>query len=372
MKTCIIIFLYLIVGAGWAQVIVTSGSVVTIPTNVVFYSTGDFTNNGTVVNNGSLVLSGAWTNTGTYQAGSGQVTFNGSGSQIINHDAQSFAKLLIDGGGQKIFRADIVVTSELSLQDGILSSDNSSKIILAQPAVVTGGSDNSFVQAAVYNTGTGMKLFPVGFNAQYLPLTFTNVTGNSPVVGIEVIEPNPNSNVEIALKSVSSLRYWKVDSLSGVFGGSPVTLPLTGEDASAPVVVAQAAGSTAPFISVGGTVQSSSVSSTDNVLGPWIAVAYEKSRDLLVYNAVTPGNNDGKHDFLKIVNIDLYPNNEVTIINRWGDKIFQMSGYNNRDRVFNGEGNVGGTKAISDGTYYYVIDKKNGDEKISGFFILRR
>jgi gliding motility-associated-like protein len=361
--------------------VVTNGTVLSIQSNSIFYDNGNFTNNGTVVNNGNLSISGAWTNTGTYQAGTGQMTFNGTGTQVINHDAQSISKLVISGGGEKLFTADISIEQELSLQQGILATNNQSKIILDQQATVVGGSDSSYVQAVVYNTGTGMKLFPVGINSHYTPVTLTDVTGSTPVVGVQVFEPNPNSTFDKSLVAVSPLRYWQITALSGSFDGSPVTLPLIGEDFSQSIenaVVGQAAGASDPFQSLGvssvnGDFQSGSITSNDPVTLAWVAVATVESpnRDILVYNAVTP-NGDGKHDFLKMVNIEYYPNNQVTIVNRYGQTVFEMDAYNNVDRFFSGEANTGGLKTLTNGTYFYVIDKRNGDKKISGFFILTR
>ena len=364
-----------------AQSVTNSNSLISIQQNTVFAAT-DFVNNGTVINNGNLVISGAWTNEGTYQAGTGQVTFNSSGTQIINHNDQSFDRLTISGGGQKIFNADIQITDELILQDGLLVSGNLAKIILLESAVVTGGSGTAYVQGPFYNTGLGQKIFPVGINAHYLPLVLTDVTGTSPVVGVEVVEPNTNVTFNKSLTGISSLRYWKLTVGSGTFSGSPVVLPLLDETLSAAsenIVVAQAASLNDPFESLGqsdfsGTVQAGAVTSEASVTQVLLTVGEttnNNSKALTIYNVVTP-NNDGIHDFLKIINIEYYPDNVVTVVNRWGDKIFEMRGYDNVSHVFAGEGNTGGVKSLTDGTYYYVIDKGNGDKKVSGFFLLSR
>jgi gliding motility-associated-like protein len=94
--------------------------------------------------------------------------------------------------------------------------------------------------------------------------------------------------------------------------------------------------------------------------------------DIEVFNAVTP-NGDGAHDYLKIRNIESFPNNEVLIINRWGREVFKMKNYTNEDptKRFEGVSNNGDKQNLTDGTYYYIIDigKEN---KISGFLLLQR
>jgi len=96
-----------------------------------------------------------------------------------------------------------------------------------------------------------------------------------------------------------------------------------------------------------------------------------KEPNIQVYNAVTP-NGDGAHDFLKIVDIESYPNNQVTILNRWGKEVFKISGYNNSQssNYFSGQSNLGPSQDLADGTYFYVIDVGNGT-KLSGFLLLQ-
>lgn len=93
--------------------------------------------------------------------------------------------------------------------------------------------------------------------------------------------------------------------------------------------------------------------------------------NLNIYNVVTP-NGDDVHDFLKIGNIINFPNNQVIIYNRWGDKVFELNGYNNMEKIFNGISNVGGNKELDTGNYYYAIDKKDGSKKETGFLLLKR
>lgn len=97
-----------------------------------------------------------------------------------------------------------------------------------------------------------------------------------------------------------------------------------------------------------------------------------KDPSIIVYNAVTP-NGDGNHDYLKIVNIELYPGNTVTIINRLGEQVYKVSDYNNDNpaKRFAGEANAGSGSALTDGTYYYIIDIGSKDN-YTGFLLLQK
>jgi gliding motility-associated-like protein len=81
--------------------------------------------------------------------------------------------------------------------------------------------------------------------------------------------------------------------------------------------------------------------------------------DLMIYNAVSP-NGDNLNDYFKIDGITNFPNNSVTIYNRWGVKVFETKGYDSNGNNFNGysQGRVttaGGNK-LPDGTYFYIIE----------------
>ncbi|WKV12686.1 BspA family leucine-rich repeat surface protein [Marivirga harenae] len=98
-------------------------------------------------------------------------------------------------------------------------------------------------------------------------------------------------------------------------------------------------------------------------------VLAELSTDIKVYNVVTP-NGDGRHDFLLIDNITEYQNNNVSIFNRLGNRVFEIDNYDNSSRIFEGNSNSG--EQLLTGNYYYVIDKGNGEKRISGFLIIKR
>jgi gliding motility-associated-like protein len=95
--------------------------------------------------------------------------------------------------------------------------------------------------------------------------------------------------------------------------------------------------------------------------------------EIIVYNAVSP-NGDGKNDSWVLEYIDLLPStrsNRVKIYNRWGDEVFEVSDYNNNDRVFNGV-NKNGNKLPS-GTYFYKISftGQNGPPDLTGYLQLK-
>jgi gliding motility-associated-like protein len=92
----------------------------------------------------------------------------------------------------------------------------------------------------------------------------------------------------------------------------------------------------------------------------------EPGAGITVYNAVSPGVSTDLNDFMRINGLP--PDNKVSIFNRWGDKVFEVSGYDNVDKRFEGKNDNG--KDLPAGTYYYLIELK--DRKINGYLSLRR
>jgi gliding motility-associated-like protein len=76
------------------------------------------------------------------------------------------------------------------------------------------------------------------------------------------------------------------------------------------------------------------------------------SDKLVFFNTFTP-NGDGANDFWVIGNIEKYPDNVLEIYNRYGQKVFNKTGYQNDwdGKYLNEE--------LPAGTYFYVMDTKS-------------
>ena len=90
-------------------------------------------------------------------------------------------------------------------------------------------------------------------------------------------------------------------------------------------------------------------------------------------------NGDDKNDYFHIVGIENYPDNQVTIYNRNGEKVFTISHYDNRQRVFKGivEGEVSlsNTAHLPQDTYFYLIEYYDENRQLQrqiGWLYLKR
>ncbi|MBT1689130.1 T9SS type B sorting domain-containing protein [Dawidia soli] len=94
--------------------------------------------------------------------------------------------------------------------------------------------------------------------------------------------------------------------------------------------------------------------------------------EILSYNLVSV-NADNRNDFWTIDCIQNFPSNNVKVFNRSGVKVYEADGYNNVDVVFRGIGERGlyalGNE-LPDGTYFYIIDKRDGSKPVYGYLEL--
>jgi gliding motility-associated-like protein len=94
-----------------------------------------------------------------------------------------------------------------------------------------------------------------------------------------------------------------------------------------------------------------------------------------VFNVLTP-NGDGVHDVLRI---DNYPNNDISIYNRWGVSVFTTRAYDTEGNVFDGTSQgrvtVNQDNQLPVGTYFYILnyEEPNGEAKqLSGYLYINR
>ncbi|RVT71107.1 gliding motility-associated C-terminal domain-containing protein, partial [Flavobacterium sufflavum] len=88
----------------------------------------------------------------------------------------------------------------------------------------------------------------------------------------------------------------------------------------------------------------------------------DSTDDLEIFNAVTP-NGNGENDVLVIRNIESYPENTVTIFNRWGVLVYEVNSYGQNGKFFKGisEGRttINKNEELPSGVYFYIIKYKN-------------
>lgn len=78
-------------------------------------------------------------------------------------------------------------------------------------------------------------------------------------------------------------------------------------------------------------------------------------------------NTDGSNDYFVIKGIEAFPDNTLTVFNRWGNQVYSVNGYQNQ---WNGINNNG--KPLPDGTYFVILKINGEDITLTGYVDLRR
>ncbi|WP_089708161.1 gliding motility-associated C-terminal domain-containing protein [Chitinophaga costaii] len=104
---------------------------------------------------------------------------------------------------------------------------------------------------------------------------------------------------------------------------------------------------------------------------PWTD---DSTRKIRVHPALSPNGDGVGNDAMYIENINKFPENEVTVFNRWGATVFHTLNYTNIGNNFAGRYNTNGSGDVPEGTYYYIIyiNDQGKRERYTGFVVIRR
>lgn len=104
-------------------------------------------------------------------------------------------------------------------------------------------------------------------------------------------------------------------------------------------------------------------SASDDVL---VSVVDDPSRVINVINAFSP-NGDNTNDVLEFDGLSIFPDNHLTIFNRWGNVVFEKRGYQRDDVRWDGTRNG---EELPAATYYYILEF--GDFKVKNSLTIIR
>lgn len=82
-----------------------------------------------------------------------------------------------------------------------------------------------------------------------------------------------------------------------------------------------------------------------------------------MFNAISRNSTTGS-DILRIVGIEEFPDNTLSVFNKWGALVFEVKNYNNTTNAFYGNsnrGNIAGANSeLPNDTYYYLLEYSEG------------
>jgi hypothetical protein len=353
----------------FGQLVVENGQVFTITEGAILTVGSNIVNKGAFINNGTVNLQGDWQNLNIYNAGIGTLKLTGSQQNLYNN-AQPIYKLILNNQST-LLESDLEIENEIAFTSGIMSPAGNIQLRVLDNAKVTGGSDFSFYQGRFFQSGTGYKFFPIGVNGTYSPLELLEVTGINPVLAAEVNEGNFNFTPGNRMRSISNVRVWRLQNISGNYQGSPVTLKLHEDENFEEligVVVSESDGLDLGFNSLGqglviGDINDGVITSRDISRKEYLALGitneFSLEGEVLVPSAFAPnGSNPADHRlriFAKNINEE---NFILRIYNKWGVIVYETSNaYDAIEVGWDGSNYRSGNNEVF-GVYRYVVQGK--------------
>ncbi|WP_108868130.1 gliding motility-associated C-terminal domain-containing protein [Aquimarina aquimarini] len=257
-----------------------------------------------------------------------------------------------------------------------------------------GENDERYVDGYASITGQLDFTFPIGDDFRLRPMRIDSQAATNTARGAYFFE-NPNTpnffpgsfntdNFGNTLFAVSSFEFWDLD------GATETRVTLTWDDNSnIPTLVdslddLRVAGwdrNLEQWVSLGnfatsGNLDNGEITSELIIPDNYVVLTFGSSEiildgDLEIFTAVSP-NGDGVNDTFTIQGIAQFPNNELTIFNRWGVEVYHKKGYNNTwSGISEGRATIAKDEELPVGTYYYVL-KIHDQKDRAGYLYINR
>jgi gliding motility-associated-like protein len=305
-------------------------------------------------NSGSVTIEGSGgtapyrykTGSGTYQT-SGTFTSLSSGTQTVTVQDANLCSVDIP----------VTITEPVKIVTNVTNQKNVS---------CAGGSDGSLTISATggngsyeYSLNTGAYqssgTFP-GLSAGAYSISVRDLNGCTETASVTLTEPQALT-VTAATTPASCPDTFDGTITLTVSGGTPAYNYFWSDG----ITTGDRSGSPAGSYSVVVTDANGCAASQSAVID------ITGSADCIVVQEIITPNNDGFNDTWKIRNIDLFPNAEVTVFNRWGKLVFRTKNLSANEWDGQSEG-----KLLPADSYHYILHLNDGSKPRSGVVSILR
>jgi gliding motility-associated-like protein len=394
-----ILLISLISSTAFAQ-FVNNGTTIIIQNNATVFVNGDFSNiSGSIVNLGNLTLTGNWSNNDAQGAfnvvSSGNVNFTGQNQTIGGSQPTFFPGVVLTGTGTGIKRLliDASINGRLNLTDREFALDDKRLNVLnknTDAIALTTGFISTNSRGILYRNTNSISdyLFPLGSKTsgslRFRPVSLKVKDNLDNSFGVTFVNNDPSNegfNRDQKRFDVNEVNPFYFHILDQNRGSSAADFSFyydnPGDGNFNQLVnwirfnLWEKAGisNPQPFTSTTNPelnhMMTYSSMQTISSLPIALATITSNNDPITFFNSFTP-DGDGINDRWEIKNIDLFPENDLTILNRWGSEVLKVKGYTN--------GNAWDGLGINNGTYFYILKVNvNGESKLyKGFITLLR
>jgi hypothetical protein len=184
-----------------------------------------------------VTLKGDFSNNGTFNAGTGTVTFDGSvGNQSVTGGVTTFNNLIINkSAGDLVWGNNSIVNGDLTLASGKISTGSNE---IRVNGAITGGGSSSFIIGNLRRfipIGGTIFNFPIGTATGYTPalVAFTNVTTGGTLLGKSVDGDHPSIASANLDQDKSVNRHWDFINSGLAFDSYDLTTTFLNSDLDA-------------------------------------------------------------------------------------------------------------------------------------------
>ena len=360
---------------------------------------------GNLINDGNFTDADGFSEVGFYNAD--------TGLKISGDTSPEFATLITNLPNDLSLEVKSIVNTGLLFLNGkIITPRNTPDISidLLNTDVVLGEGDPSHVDGYTSYAGNNAYVFPVGDDMRLRTIAINaNAAQNTSRAAYFYEDPeNPTtfatsfdrSVKEESITIISNEEFWDLD------GNQPTLVTITWDALSnisdyllennlSELRVTGWSKSQQRWINLGntnltGTLSSGQITSDLFIPNDYEVITFagtlrgvnpeeERNNELIFYNAISDNEEDEINSFFRIGNINKYPNNNLTIFNRWGVEVYSKDGYNeNPDEGFRGKSNgrvtIKEESRLPVGTYFYILNyEDSGVQKSkSGYLYINR
>lgn len=379
----------------WAQV-VNNGCSIFIDSTAIVYVDHSFIglSNAQVINNGNLYITGDITNNATdglfEKTATGTVFFVGKNQRIDGNNSVTFAHLSLNEHTKtssvpvNIIRTLDLGKAVLVAEDEVIIGNDHPGAIQRLSGFIATQKDGQLVrEVSQDNTHYPFPLGSLRYGT-YQPVDVVTQTSGKSLFAMALYDYDPGYNgmnvlsKEDGIDKVNDRYYYAISRLGGnqsaslaFYSDSTSEKNMTGvgiwsgnNEWAMPYKASALPGSYGDNLNHQFLLGNPTFIET--YYTPVFTIDPEITKYLQIPNSFT-ANGDGLNEYWELKGIDRFPNNHVVIYNRWGEAVYETTGYSAINH-FDGEG-------MMQGVYMYVVnvsDNKGNHETFNGDLTILR
>ena len=207
------------------------------------------------------------------------------------------------------------------------------------------------------NGGADTSIYVTPGSTTNYNVSVTDACGSAVTSSFQVVVTQP---LQLSIPDQTICLGNSITITPGVTGGAPafyyIWETLSGPDSLSP----SPSGTAGLTPTANGTYQLTIWDNCNTMVVDQFAINVQEACEVFVPNVFSPNGDNANEQFV-VKNLEKFPNSILTVYNRWGNKVYESTNYQND---WNGNG-------VADGVYYFILNVSDGKVH-KGFVTLLR